>query len=139
MILVDTHIWYWWVSGEKRLSIAQATALAEADRVGLSAISVWELCTKIANGKMSLDRPIEAWLEAAIDNPRLTVIPVTYEIVVESSRLPGEFHKDPADRMSLGPRDGRGVSHSRPKASQLPARAHHRVKWQYLGAVWPLA
>lgn len=99
MILVDTHIWYWWVSGEKRLSIAQATALAEADRVGLSAISVWELCTKIANGKMSLDRPIEAWLEAAIDNPRLTVIPVTYEIVVESSRLPGEFHKDPADRM----------------------------------------
>ena len=99
MILVDTHIWYWWVSGQRKLSAPQAQALSDSDEVALSAISVWELCTKTANGKMSLDRPIEAWLQAALDNPRLTVIPVTLEIAVESSRLPGEFHKDPADRM----------------------------------------
>ncbi len=99
MILLDTHIWYWWVSGQRRLSARQAKALTDSDQVVLSAISVWEFCTKAASGKMILDRPIEAWLERSLDNPRLTVIPVTYEIVVESSRLPGEFHKDPADRM----------------------------------------
>jgi PIN domain nuclease of toxin-antitoxin system len=99
VILLDTHIWYWWVSGQPRLSERQAKALSDSDQVVLSAISVWELCTKVASGKMTFDRPFEAWLDGALDNPRLSVVPVTFEIAVESSRLPGEFHKDPADRM----------------------------------------
>ncbi len=45
MIVLDTHIWVWWVHGEQRLKAPQAAVIAEheADAIGISAISCWEI------------------------------------------------------------------------------------------------
>ena len=45
MIILDTHIWVWWVQDEKRLSTSQVQAIKtnEANGIGVSAISCWEI------------------------------------------------------------------------------------------------
>jgi PIN domain nuclease of toxin-antitoxin system len=39
------------------------------------------------------------WLEQALSYPGIQLLDLTPEIVVESTELPGEFHKDPADQI----------------------------------------
>lgn len=42
---------------------------------------------------------LEEWFEAALAYPAIRLLPLTPEIAVESTRLPGDFHKDPADQI----------------------------------------
>ena len=44
-------------------------------------------------------RACEEWVRQALVSPGLTLAPLTPEIAIESSRLPGVFHGDPADRI----------------------------------------
>ena len=40
MIVLDTHVWFWWVSGQhQRLSTGLLETLATAPRIGISAVS----------------------------------------------------------------------------------------------------
>lgn len=48
---------------------------------------------------MSFNRPVLEWLESALAIPDVNLIPITPSIAVDSVNLPGEFHKDPADRL----------------------------------------
>ncbi len=66
---------------------------------GLSAISVWEVAKKVSLGKMSLSIPIRDWLAQATRKPFIELIPLDIEIALESTVLPGTFHKDPADQI----------------------------------------
>jgi PIN domain nuclease of toxin-antitoxin system len=45
MIVLDTHIWIWWVHGDKRLKTSQSQIIAanESKVIGISAISVGKL------------------------------------------------------------------------------------------------
>ena len=65
----------------------------------VSAISVWEVATKSALGKLVLPLQVEAWFELARSYPGVVVEPVLAEDALASASLPGEFHKDPADRL----------------------------------------
>ncbi len=53
----------------------------------------------VQRGRLSLDRDVGTWLEqvALIDD--LNFVAVDRAIAIDSVRLPGEFHKDPADRI----------------------------------------
>ena len=101
MILLDTHAWVWWVHGDKRLSQTQAAAIAEAeaDEIGVSIISCWEVAKLVECGRLSLDAEVRQWLSQALSYPGVSLLPLTPDIVVESTQLPGEFHRDPADQM----------------------------------------
>lgn len=48
---------------------------------------------------MQLDREVDEWLERALNYPGIRPIDISLEIILESTQLPGEFHKDPADQM----------------------------------------
>lgn len=101
MILLDTHIWYWWASESPRLS-EDHRKLIEARRaegLGLSIISLWEVAKKNRLGKLELDRPLEDWIDAALTFPDLSLLPITREVVLESTSLPGGFKSDPADEI----------------------------------------
>lgn len=50
-------------------------------------------------GRFVLGSPCEKWLATALELPGLRLIGLEPEIAVASSRLPGEMHGDPADRM----------------------------------------
>ncbi len=101
MIVLDTHIWVWWVHGDERLTRAQAEVIEanETDVIGVSAISCWEIAKLVERGRLELPYPLEEWFEDALSYPGIRLFELTPEIAIESTQLPGEFHRDPADQM----------------------------------------
>ncbi|HEV7517094.1 MAG TPA: type II toxin-antitoxin system VapC family toxin [Thermoanaerobaculia bacterium] len=101
MILLDTHIWVWWVHGDRRLSSAAMARLKAREETGLgvSVISCWEVAKLVECRRLSLPQPIDLWMEQALAYPGIHLIGLTPPIVLESTRLPGEFHRDPADQL----------------------------------------
>jgi PIN domain nuclease of toxin-antitoxin system len=104
MILLDTHIWLWWLHDQNRLSDrVQTTIVLEEPQNGIlvSAISVWEIAVKSSLGKLALPLPINEWYAMAQAYPGVTVEPLNPLDAIASAQLPGEFHKDPADRVLI--------------------------------------
>ncbi len=103
MILLDTHVLIWWADGNHELLSADALAAIQAEIpdgvLAVSSISAWEIAMLVARGRLALAMDVSAWLAAIEDIPAVRFIPVDQEIGVKSVELPGEFHKDPADRM----------------------------------------
>lgn len=104
MIVLDTAVWVWWVSDPSRLtSRARHAISAEEEGYGLivSAISVWEVAVKSALGKLALDRDVRSWVAVASSYPGIQVHPLDPRDALESTLLPGRFHRDPADRILI--------------------------------------
>lgn len=102
MIVLDTQAWLWWLHDPSRLSVRARKAIVQAEKgdgMVVSAISVWEVATKSALGKLILPLQIEAWFALARTYPGIVIEPVSAEDALASAGLPGEFHKDPADRL----------------------------------------
>lgn len=101
MIVLDTHVWIWWVDGDRRLTQGQRDVIAaeEANLIGVSAISCWEVAKLVELGRVALSCSLEEWLDQALSYPGVQLIALTPEIAIESTRLPGEFHRDPADQI----------------------------------------
>lgn len=101
MIILDTHTWVWHVQGDKRLTSAYTKIIQQYESIGLgvSAISLWEIAKAVELGRLSFSVPIEDWFLIALAYPGVTLLPLTPQIAVESTRLPGIFHKDPADQI----------------------------------------
>lgn len=101
MIVLDTHVWIWWVQGDPRLPQAAAERIQqeEATGVAVSAISCWEVAKLVEHNKLALPVPVEQWLSLALSYPGMELVPITPRIAVESTQLPGAFHKDPADQI----------------------------------------
>lgn len=102
MIVLDTQAWLWWLHDPSRLSACARQAIVEAeqgDGMRVSAISVWEVATKCALGKLDLPMQVEAWFALARMYRGLVIEPISAEDALASACLPGEFHKDPADRI----------------------------------------
>jgi PIN domain nuclease of toxin-antitoxin system len=101
MIVLDTHIWVWWVHGDERLSSSQLEIIEanEDGEIGISAISLWEIAKLVENDRLELPVSLEKWFKQALNYPGVRIIELTPEIATESTRLPGAFHKDPADQI----------------------------------------
>jgi PIN domain nuclease of toxin-antitoxin system len=99
VIVLDTATWIWLASDPKRLTTSARRAIDEADRVLVSAISVWEVAMLVAKRRIQLDRPVEQWVDVALALPGIQLVPLEPAIAVRSTKLPGEFHPDPADRI----------------------------------------
>lgn len=103
LLLLDTHVWLWFALGDTgRLSAPvrkKIEAAAHGGKLAVSAISVWEIGMLEAKGRIVLGSPCEKWVATALVLPGLRLIGLEPEIAVASSRLPGEMHGDPADRM----------------------------------------
>jgi len=102
-LLLDTHVWIWLMNGdEQALPEAVIEAVDQASqsgRVGIAAISIWEVGMLEAKGRIRLNKPCLDWVQEALNAPGVRLLPLTPEIAVESSRLPGNFHGDPSDRI----------------------------------------
>jgi len=101
-VLLDTHMWVWWLTPDSPLSRAERAALdAEAARreLFLSAISLWETQVLHAKQRLELPLPFADWLARAADERVITVLPLSVEVVFALDALPAAFHGDPADRL----------------------------------------
>jgi len=103
MIVLDTHVWIWWVEGDlAKLSPDQTRLIRAHEATGgtlISAISCWEVAMLEEAQRLSFAVPIGQWLAAALRYPGFELAPLSPEIAVESVRLPPPFHRDPADRI----------------------------------------
>ena len=103
LLLLDTHVWLWFALGDAECLAApvrkKIEAAAHGGKLAVSAISVWEIGMLEAKGRIVLGSPCEKWLATALALPGLRLIGLEPEIAVASSRLPGEMHGDPADRI----------------------------------------
>lgn len=101
MIVLDTHVWILWVHGDEQLTQAQREAITtnETDLIGVSAISCWEIAKLVEYGRLELPSALGEWFEQALSYPGVQLLALTPEIAIESTQLPGEFHRDPADQI----------------------------------------
>lgn len=100
MILLDTHIWFYYINdGVESLTPEVRQAIHENDTVGVSVISCWEIAMLVAKQRVRLSIDVQDWIVGALKQKGIKLIQLTPEIAVLSTRLPGNFHKDPADRM----------------------------------------
>lgn len=101
MILLDTHIFLWWVVQPDRLTTPQWEAIRsnESDSLGVSAITCWEVAKLVQLGRIELGRDVDEWLAVALTYPGMRLLPLTPRIAVASTQLPDGFRSDPADEI----------------------------------------
>lgn len=97
--LLDTNIFIWLASQPENLTPQIVKLVQEASdekRLFVSQISLWEIALKESIGKLKLSLPIGTWLKRATEN--IETLSLNLDIIIDSTNLPGDFHKDPADR-----------------------------------------
>ncbi|BAY17103.1 hypothetical protein NIES21_29370 [Anabaenopsis circularis NIES-21] len=100
MIILDTHIWIWWVDNNVRLNQTYRNWIEEyqSQGLGISLISCWEVAKLVENSKLAFSISVEEWLTAALAYPGVQLLELTIPIIVESTKLTG-FHRDPSDQL----------------------------------------
>jgi PIN domain nuclease of toxin-antitoxin system len=101
-LVLDTHIWIWLMEGAPDLRPRlrkRIDAVAREGELLVPAISVWEVGMLEAKGRITFDQDCAAWVKDALSAPGIRLVPLDPDIAVASTRLPGEFHGDPADRI----------------------------------------
>lgn len=102
MILLDTHIWLWWLLGDGNLSPKERDSLdskALTRELCISWVSIWETEMLERKQRITLQPDFQTWIRQAANPEFMTVLPVDLEVVLEQRNLPENFHADPADRL----------------------------------------
>jgi PIN domain nuclease of toxin-antitoxin system len=101
-VLLDTHVWIWWLTPDSPLRAREREALdraAENRELHLAAISLWEAQVLHARKRIELPVPFSEWISDAADPRMLTLLPLDVDVVIAADALPSGFHGDPADRL----------------------------------------
>jgi PIN domain nuclease of toxin-antitoxin system len=96
-LLLDTHIFLWYLAASRKLTKSVLTRIEMADVVYVSAASIWEAGIKIKQGK--LEANIEDLYEG-IASSGFAELPISAYHSVKAANLP-EHHRDPFDRMLI--------------------------------------
>lgn len=96
-ILLDTHIYLWWLQDDPKLSVAARSRMDAASAVFVSSASIWEAAIKKSIGKLDVD---VNQLVAAITGNGLHELPVSTKHAAMVARLP-VIHRDPFDRVLI--------------------------------------
>jgi len=97
-LLLDTHIWLWYLLGNPRLSLQLQTAIADSsNEIWLSPISIWEAAILVEKGRISLQPDTSTWVSLALKNLEIREAALNNEIALLSRQIDLP-HQDPADR-----------------------------------------
>jgi PIN domain nuclease of toxin-antitoxin system len=101
VILLDTHVWIWWIHDDPQLPYGMRAALDLGADAGLavSAISCWEVAKLVERGRVVLPVAIDEWVDGSLEKSGIELLPLSREIAIASCSLPGTFHRDPADQI----------------------------------------
>ncbi len=131
MILLDTHVWVWWVSGDTPLSRVAGEVIerAMAERaIHISSISAWEVALLVERGRLELTMDVGDWIAKTESLPFIRFVPVDNQIAVRATRLPGSLHDDPADRMI--------ISTAQVLGARLITRDEKLWKYPHVETIW---
>ena len=97
-LLLDTHIWLWYLLGNERLSPGLQTTIAAATtELWLSPISIWETLLLAEKGRISLQPNPVAWVDLALNTLEIHEAPLNRHIAILSRQIQLP-HQDPGDR-----------------------------------------
>ncbi len=102
MIVLDTHVWVWWVAVPEQLSAPAREVIDQAMERGeicISSISSWEIALLVRKGRLELTIPVDDWIAKSEALPFIQFVPLDNRIAFRSNDLPGDLHEDPADRI----------------------------------------
>jgi PIN domain nuclease of toxin-antitoxin system len=100
VIVLDTHVWLWWLSAPDRLSEAAARAIDGASRIGVSTLSAWELAMLVARRRITLDREVSEWVAQGFAHERIEALAPSAQVAVTAGLLDAKsFPGDPVDRL----------------------------------------
>jgi PIN domain nuclease of toxin-antitoxin system len=97
-LLLDTHIFLWYITGDSRIKPAVRQAIEDCDVAYLSVVSVWEATTKYQLGKLPLPAPPHPWLTVQREKHGIDSLALDEAAVSRLPMLP-MHHRDPFDRM----------------------------------------
>ncbi|HEX3477809.1 MAG TPA: type II toxin-antitoxin system VapC family toxin [Kofleriaceae bacterium] len=101
-ILLDTHVWIWWLLGSEQLPVKEREELdrlAPRGALRLAAVSLWEAQLLHAKRRLTLNRSFDTWIRDAVAADVIQVVPLDVDVVIALDALPSSFHGDPADRL----------------------------------------
>ncbi len=108
-LLLDTHAFIWWVSGNERLPRSVRHAIGDhANDVFVSAVSAWEIVTKHRKGKLPEADVLAGDVAGSIANEGFDELPITVADAARAGGLPGP-HGDPFDRMLIAQAQARNL------------------------------
>jgi PIN domain nuclease of toxin-antitoxin system len=116
-ILLDTHVWIWWLLGSDQLprkERVELDRLASRGALRVAAVSLWETQMLCAKNRLTLNRPFDIWIREAAAADVVQILPLDVEVVIAFDGLPASFHGDPADRLIV----------STSRAHKLPLATH---------------
>ena len=96
-ILLDTHVYLWWLQDHPKLSKEGRATIVAATEVFVSSASIWEASIKAGIGKLDVD--VNA-LVAEIANSGFQELPVTAKHAAMVTQL-ADVHRDPVDRILI--------------------------------------
>lgn len=131
-VVLDTHMWVWWLTPESGLRRAERDALdrtADARELYIAAISLWEVQLLYAKQRLDLPVPFAEWIARAADPRMVSVLPLDVDVILAVDSLPPSFHGDPADRLIVAT----ARAHAMPLATHDAAIRKSRVVplWKY--------
>lgn len=101
-VLLDTHVWLWWLTGAPRMPKKDREALdrqATMELPFIAAISMWEAEMLVSRRRLVLVEPFDPWIRRMTAPDTVRVLPLDAEVVTALHSLPKSFHGDPADRL----------------------------------------
>ena len=104
MIILDTHVWIWWVSNPDLLSPEARMLIDKAvveKKIYISSMSCWEVAMLVAKGRLQLTMEVGDWIRASETLPFIQFVPVTNAIALKAVRLPLKSLVDPIDRIII--------------------------------------
>jgi len=102
IILLDTHVCIWWIQEFTNIPKNTKRIILNAQKrnnIYISSISIWEIAMLVKYGRLLITIPLSDWIKKLESAPFIKFIPIDNTIAEHSVNLPGEFHKDPADRI----------------------------------------
>lgn len=100
-LLLDTHVFLWFISGDKRLSGAMRDSIRDSNNeVYLSVVSLWEAVIKYQLGRLPLPQPPDSYLPTQRQRHQIASLPLDEASVSQLAHLP-QIHRAPFDRMLI--------------------------------------
>ena len=99
-ILIDTHIFLWFINNDPKLSPTAKTPLEWDVELLLSVASLWEIAIKVSTGKMTLPKPFEIFIPEQLQQNDISVLPIETNHLTYVTTLPFH-HRDPFDRLLI--------------------------------------
>jgi PIN domain nuclease of toxin-antitoxin system len=101
VIILDTHIWIWFITQEfDRFPLHWREAIETAAQVGISPISCYEVALAHQRGRLELPCSVDLWFQEALEPSGILLFPITPEIAYRAANL-SPIHRGPFDRLII--------------------------------------